>query len=366
MKFSIARETLLNPLQAIIGVVERRQTMPVLANLLFNVDDRGIELTATDNEIEMVAKIGLTADAMGEITVPAKKLFDICKSLPDDSTIAIDLQQDKLRIRSGKSRFTLATLPASEFPNLENIRVDHELIVQQQELKKMIEQTHFAMAQQDVRYYLNGLLLEFTPDYLRAIATDGHRMAMSEIEIRTPVSKKVQVILPRKGVQELLRLLENTEEGIQLQICKNHLRVVFPNMVFTSKLIDGNFPDYNNVIPKLTESKAIVDRLILKQALSRAAILSNEKYKGIRITLDGGKMVVSSHNPEQEEAEEEIPAEFSAAPLDIGFNVVYLLDVLNAISGDRVLMHLADSNTSTLIRDLDSDKVKYVVMPMRL
>lgn len=366
MKFSIVRESILNPLQSIIGVVERRQTQPVLSNLLLKVTDQGIELTATDNEIEMVAKIGITAEAFGEITVPAKKFFDICKSLPDETIINVDLQQDKLRVRAAKSRFILSTLPATEFPNVENISIEHELVVQQQEFKKMIEQTHFAVAQQDVRYFLNGLLLEFTPDCLRAVATDGHRMALAEIDLRISINKKVQAIVPRKAVQELLRLLENNEDEVRLQICKNHLRVIFPTLIFTTKLIDGKFPDYNNVIPKMTSSTLIVDRLVLKQALTRAAILSNEKYKGVRIQLDSGKMLITSHNPEQDEAEEEISVEYNAAPLNIGFNVVYMLDVLNAIAGDRILINLADGIGSSLVRDLDSEKVKYVIMPMRI
>jgi len=366
MKFKIKRETLLKPLQFVIGVVERRQTLPVLSNLLLQADTGRISLTATDLEVELVATFDLDVADGGEITIPARKFLDICRTLPDDSDLNIGFQKERVTVKSAKSRFTLSTLPATEFPLVEDIKVQKEFKVPQRELKKLIERTHFAMAQQDVRYYLNGLLLEIKEGQLRTVATDGHRLAICEVEADISGDDSHQVIVPRKGIQELGRLLEDSDEIALIQLGTNHIRVQLPDLRFTSKLIDGKFPDYNKVLPKGSNKFAHAQLDTLKQAFIRTSILSNEKYRGVRLVMDDNKLSLQAHNPEQEEAEEELEIEYQGEPIEIGFNVNYILDALNAIPEDKVTISLSDSNSSCLIEPAESKDCRYVVMPMRL
>lgn len=366
MNFSIQRETLLKPLQQIVGVVERRQTLPVLGNILVQAEPGKLTLTATDLEVELIAQIGLDIDEQGEVTLPARKLLDICKALPEEAQLEFNIEQDRALVKSGRSRFTLATLPASDFPVIEELKTAQTFTLSQQALKNIIERTHFAMAQQDVRYYLNGLMLELRPDMLRAVATDGHRLALSDTPVETGVEEPQQVIVPRKGVQELVRLLENSEEPAEIQLGKNHIRITVPEIRFTSKLIDGRFPDYERVMPKGSDKVVEANCAVLRQALSRTSILSNEKYRGIRLNLDNNSLRIQAHNPEQEEAEEEIEVQYDAGPLEIGFNVTYLLDALSVIPGDDVRILLADANSSCLIENASDANSRYVVMPMRL
>lgn len=366
MKLSGEREVLLKPLQAVIGVVERRQTMPILANVLIVARRDGkVSVTATDLEVELVASATLSVEKEGEITVPARKLLDICRALPEAAKIVLSLDGDKLHVRSGRSRFTLATLPAAEFPTVEDIEGQQTVELAQADARRLLEKTHFAMAQQDVRYYLNGLLLETDDTILRAVATDGHRLALCEVETRSPSKQSRQVIVPRKGVLELQRLLG--EEGdVTIAIGTNHVRVEVEDIRFTSKLVDGRFPEYARVIPRGQSHKLTADRHLLRQALHRTAILSNEKYRGIRLEVKNNGVVIQAHNPEQEEAEEEIEVEYQDEPLEIGFNVNYLLDALGAIDSDEVEVGLTDGSSSCLISEPASDRYKYVVMPMRL
>lgn len=366
MKLSIQRETILKPLQSVIGVVERRQTLPILANLLFTVTTEGIEITATDLEVELVAILRLPTETTGEFTVPARKLVDIVKTLPEETELNLSTKQEKAQLVAGRSRFTLSTLPANEYPSLEKFEVEQEVEVPQQALKQLIERTQFAMAQQDVRYYLNGLMLEFSPGILRGVATDGHRLALGEVKVEADIKKNLQVILPRKGVQELVRLLEDAETIAKIQFAKNHIRVILPELQFTSKLIDGKFPEYSGVIPKVVDKKVTLDRHSFRQALQRTSILSNEKYRGIRLHLEGDRLTVSAHNPEQEEAEEELGVDYQGASLDIGFNVTYLLDVLSVLPTDSLQIKLSDANSSCLIEDSGETNCRYVIMPMRL
>lgn len=366
MKFQIDKETLLNPLQQIIGAVEKRQTMPALSNVLIRTTENSLTLTATDLEIELVSQIGIIIDEPGDITVPARKLLDICKSLPNESTIKFSVKDNKALVTSGRSRFSLTTLDAKDFPSLDVISSIYEFEITQNTLREIIDKTAFAMAQQDVRYYLNGLMLEVSASSLRTVATDGHRLAYCEKETGTEIADVKQVILPRKGVLELFRLLNDSDEMVKIILGSNHLQVEFNQLRLTSKLIDGRFPDYNRVMPTDGNNIMIADRNELKQALMRASILSNEKYRGIRLTLEKNLIKLQAQNPDQEEADIELEVDYSGDDIEIGFNVNYMLDVLNVSNSDSVQAALRDSNSSFLLTYPDQADCKYVIMPMRL
>lgn len=364
MKFGAPRDVLLKPLQAVIGVVERRQTMPILANVLLVAKNGQLSVTATDLEVELVASAEANVESGGEITVSGRKLLDICRALPDGANIDMSLSGEKLNIRSGRSKFTLATLPAAEFPSVDDIKAEQQIVVSQETLGRLIEKTHFSMAQQDVRYYLNGMLLETGGKHLRAVATDGHRLALCEAEVDSSLSEQ-QVIVPRKGVLELQRLMDGDGE-LTIELGANHIRIALGGIRFTSKLIDGRFPEYDRVIPKDSSNELTADKALLRGALQRTAILSNEKYRGIRLIIRDSGVVIQAHNPEQEEAEEEIEVAYSGEDIEIGFNVNYLLDALGAVDGEEVALSVQDSNSSCLIRQPGNDDGKFVVMPMRL
>lgn len=366
MKISISREEILPALQVINGVVERRQTLPILSNLLLVVTKDAISMTATDMEVELVATINKSSTKTGEVTLPARKLLDICRTLPDDATINIEINNDRATVTSGKSRFVLATMPAQEYPLVEFAEDANRFQIGENNLKKIIDNTAFAMAQQDVRYYLNGLLLELEDNRLRAVATDGHRLALCDTRIDTKQSKPTQVIVPRKGVTELSRLLHDKEDNIDVQISGNHIRIELEDIKFTSKLVDGKFPDYTRVIPPESDAPIIADKNLLRQGLTRASILSNEKYRGVRIILEPGKLRALAHNPEQEEAEEEIEVKYEGKEMEIGFNVSYLLDALSIVKSEQVFITMSDPNSSCLFLPEDSKDSKFVVMPMRL
>lgn len=365
MKFSVEREAMLLPLQAVIGVVERRQTMPILSNVLVTVNSTGLTITATDLEVELSATGKVEVQAPGEITIPGRKLIDIIKALPEKANITLTLENERLLIRSGKSRFTLATLPASDFPVIENIEIKQKISLSQADMKTLLDKTHFSMAQQDVRYYLNGLLFELSGQQLRLVATDGHRLALAETKLADTVNTSSQVILPRKGVLELQRVLGN-QGNVEIIISTNHMRITVDGVRFTSKLIDGRFPDYNRVIPQNPNRIVSAERSALRAALQRAAILSNEKYRGIRLTLKSNLLVMQAHNPEQEEAEEELEVSHSGEDMEIGFNVNYLMEALSAVDGDQVELGFTDGNSSCLIKSPGNVASRYVVMPMRL
>lgn len=366
MRFTIQREAILKPLQQIAGVVERRQTLPILSNVLISAQSGRVSLATTDLEVEFTAWINSPIDKTGDITLPARKFIDICRALPEQSAIEITVERERASIRSGKSRFSLATLAATEFPILGEIQTVNELVLPQKSLKTLIEHTHFAMAQQDVRYYLNGLMLELSKGTLRAVATDGHRLALSELDADVAPVSAAQIIVPRKGVQELLRVLNDSDAQAHIQIGSNHVRISLPDIQFISKLIDGRFPEYQKVLPSGGDKVVTVDRELLRQALIRTSILSNEKYRGIRMHVESGSLQIQAHNPEHEEAEEEINVEYSGEPLDIGFNASYLLDVLAVIPSTAIQATFTDSNGSCLIRGSQGDSSQYVVMPMRL
>ncbi len=368
MKFSIIQSKLVSPLQLISGAVEKRQTLPVLANLLIKVEKGLLSITATDLEIEMSVNINLDNESEdGDITVPARKFVDICRSLPVDSDINIELIETKLVIKSGRSRFTLSTIAAQEFPNIEDSLFSTEFVISSSELKNTIDKTQFAMAQQDVRYYLNGMLIEIDQDKLLTVATDGHRLALSRLTLSSNVCEDlVQVIIPRKGVLEAGKLLSSIDEDATISLNSNHIRITLGLFVFTSKLVDGRFPDYGKVLPKDAERILLCDKETIKEAFSRAAILCNEKFRGVRLTLSENKLKINANNPEQEEAEIELDVEYNDKEMEIGFNVSYLLDAVNAIRSDSVKFCLGDSNSSVLIQASESADSSYVVMPMRL
>jgi DNA polymerase-3 subunit beta len=307
----------------------------------------------------------IDSETGGEITVSGRKLLDICKALPEGSDIQISLSGEKLSVRGGRSKFNLATLPAAEFPVVEDIKAGQTISVSQEALGRLIEKTHFSMAQQDVRYYLNGMLLETGGKHLRAVATDGHRLALCQVELDGAELEEQQVIVPRKGVLELQRLM--TGEGdLNIELGPNHVRIQLDGIRFTSKLIDGRFPEYDRVIPKESSNELHADRSAFRSALQRTAILSNEKYRGIRLVIQDSGVILQAHNPEQEEAEEELEVEYSGEDIEIGFNVNYLLDALGAVEGDDVTLSVQDSNSSCLIRQPGNDDATFVVMPMRL
>jgi len=365
MKLSASRETLLKPLQAVIGVVERRQTMPILANVLLAAKDGQVEVTGTDLEVELVASVDVEVEAAGEVTVPGRKLLDICRALPDEAEVSMSLSGEKLTVKSGRSRFSLMTLPAAEFPRIGDINAGQSLAVSQATLAKLLDKTHFSMAQQDVRYYLNGLLLETGEKCLRAVATDGHRLALCEVELDSKKAPEQQVIVPRKGVLELQRLIGG-DGDLQIELGSNHIRIQLEGIRYTSKLIDGRFPEYDRVIPQDTDNQLTADRESFRGALQRTAILSNEKYRGIRLIIKKDGLLLQAHNPEQEEAEEEVEISYSGDDIEIGFNVNYLLDALGAIESETVELAVVDGNSSCLLREPGNDECKYVVMPMRL
>ncbi len=365
MKLTATREQFLGPLQAVIGVVERRQTMPVLSNVLIAARNNRLSVTGTDLEVELAASTEVSVQQPGEITVPGRKLLDICRALPEKTNVTFVTEGERVSIRAGKSRFTLSSLPAAEFPVIEEIHAQQTLTLSQGEFRRLIDKTQFSMAQQDVRYYLNGLLLETDGKTLRAVATDGHRLALCEASLEAKAKTNQQVIVPRKGVLELQRILSG-DGNIDLAIGTNHVRAQVGDIRFTSKLIDGRFPEYGRVIPTNPTKMVEAERDALRQALQRTAILSNEKYRGIRITLKTDSATIQAHNPEQEEAEDQVEIGYKGEEVEIGFNVNYLLDALAAIDSDKVAIGLTDGNSSCLIRAPGETTSKYVVMPMRL
>lgn len=384
MKITVDRETLLQPLQAVSGVVERRQTMPILSHVLIQANDSGIKLTASDLEVELRSECAVAVEQSGETTVSARKLLDICRTLPDNSEVKLVSSDNKLTVSSGRSRFSLAILPATDFPIVDEIGAEDEISIPQNQLKRLLERTHFSMAQQDVRYYLNGLLLELRADEVRAVGTDGHRLAFAKEGVSSSSNQLKQVIVPRKGVNELQRLLSDTDQPVQLHLGANHVRIKVEGTQFTSKLIEGRFPDYSKVIPVETNVSLIADRNEVRQAIARVSILSNEKYRGLRITLQQNLLKIQAHNPDQEEASEEVAVTYDGPPIEVGFNATYLLDALGAIQTDQFNLQIKDANSSALVRaeannEASSDDqvtdnkptdqaadARYVVMPMRL
>ena len=382
MKLSIGREQLLKPLQQVAGVVERKHTMPILANVLLQVSAEEISFTGTDLEVELVATQKLSQEQFaqaGEITIPCRKLLDICKSLPSAALIDIQITEDQRCIlKSGNSRFVLGTLPAEDYPllNTENTQ-GTQVAVTQRELKRLFEKTAFAMAVQDVRFYLTGTLLEIDENQLRAVTTDGHRLALCETLASSNTQQLIQAIVPRKAVGELQRLLSIEDEQLSLLIGRELLNVTIntpsrdkeqgPITVrFTTKLIDGKFPDYRRVIPRGGDKNVMIAHDVFKQSLQRVSILSNEKLRGVFLNFSTDTLQLRANNPEQDEAIEDLAIQYNDAPLEMSFNAQYLLDVLSVLDGDDVSMTMTEANQSVLVHDPAHTDQTYVVMPMRV
>lgn len=366
MKFIVEREHLLKPLQQVSSLLKGRPILPILENLLLQVIENSLFLTSTDLEIEMVARIALSqAYEAGTTTVPARKFFDICRGLPERAAIAVTLEKERVLVRSRSSRFSLSTLPAVDFPNQDSWKSEAAFTLSQATLKRLIEATQFSMAHQDVRYYLNGMLFETEGKELRTIATDGHRLAVCSI----PIAQELplcSVIVPRKGALELVRLLSSNEIPLQLQIGSRNIRAYVGDIIFTSKLVDGRFPDYRRVLPKNQDKILEADRDLLKQAFARAAILSNEKFRGVRLYISHNQLKITTNNPEKEEAEEILEVIYEGTEIEIGFNISYILEVLNALKSKNVRLLLTDSISSVQIEDSVSQVAAYVIMPIRL
>lgn len=366
MEIRINRDDLFKPLSHVAGVVERRQTLPILSNILVQSNGTGLQLTGTDLEIEVVATTNAGAAEGGAVTIPARKLFDICRALPGGAELEIKQEGERVVIRSGRSRFTLLTLPVADFPNVEVGEWDVTFKLPEEALKRLLERTQFCMAHQDVRYYLNGVLLELSGARVRAVATDGHRMGISEFSLGTGQDGDRQAIVPRKGVLEMVRFLSNAPEEVEARLSNNHAQVHAKDITLTAKLIDGRFPDYNQVIPAAYQKIIRVDRGVLREALTRASILANEKYRGVRFTIQSGNLTITAHNPEQEEAEEVVPIGYEGEDVEIGFNVNYVIDAINGLEGEEVQLAMNDANSSCTLQAPGKQDTRYVVMPMRL
>tara|TARA_R110000868_G_scaffold158036_3_gene385763 strand:- start:5869 stop:6972 length:1104 start_codon:yes stop_codon:yes gene_type:complete len=367
MKFSIQRDALLKPLQFVIGVVERRQTLPILGNVLLTISDNVLSLVGTDLEVELIARVVLEGKHdNADITVPARKLMDICRNLPDAAQLDLTVKDQKLTVKSGRSRFSLATLDAGDFPLVNNNDFDVEISLSAKTLHNLFHQTHFAMAQQDVRYFLNGALLQVDGSNLTVVATDGHRLALAT-ENLPELNANTKIIVPRKGVLELMKLLGDVENDVTLKISHNNIRVDAEDYTLTSKLVDGRYPDYQKVIPKGGDKELVINKDLLKQALTRVSVLSNEKYRGVRFELKEGLLRLAANNPEREEAEDEIEINYNDGDLAVGFNVNYVLDAINALDNGDIKLTLANANSSALIEHTEKNRESlYVVMPMRL
>jgi DNA polymerase-3 subunit beta len=362
-----SQENIVAALQSVVGIVERRHTLPILANVMIQKSPKGVQLTSSDLEIQIRTEADLGGDnANFTTTVGARKLMDILRSMPSDQTVSLESQQNKLVLKSGKSKFTLQTLPAEDFPLVqESANFGPMFSIPQKTLKDLLHQVSFAMAVHDIRYYLNGILFVAEGKQLSLVATDGHRLAYTSATLDVEVPKQ-EVILPRKTVLELLRLLNDKEGMIEMQFANNQAKFKFENKEFVTKLVEGKFPDYNRVIPKNHKNAVTLGRLSLLSTLQRTAILTSDKFKGVRINLDTGMLRVAASNAEQEEAIDEIEIDYAGDNIEIGFNVTYLIDVLTNMSQDMVRMDLADSNSSVLVTMAENPNFKYVVMPMRI
>lgn len=369
MKLTLHREQLLKPLQLVIGAVDHKQAMPILSNVLLRVRDKALSVTGTDLEIELIGQSSvIEADThQGQLTLPARKLFDICKALPDGASIELYQDKDRVVLKSNRSRFTMSALSAEEFPSVDSSDSVVSFTIIQEELLDLLRRTAFAMAQQDVRYYLNGMLLEIADNQLRLVATDGHRLALSHTVIATHQTHRLQVIVPYKAIIELMRLLKDPQTMLTVHVSHQHIRIACDEFMFTSKLVEGRFPEYQRVIPKLGDKIILIDRDALKQALMRAAILCYDKVRAVRVEINAGNLKLNANNPEHDAAEEELDVEYHGAYLDVGFNITYLLDVLNVVQPGVVRLTFVDINTGMRIEEPGNEsRGIFVVMPMRL
>ncbi len=372
MQFTIQREALLKPLQRVQGALERRQTLPILSHVLVVVKNQLLSLTGTDLEIEMIARVPLLQNAVaGTATIPGKKLIDICKALPEQAQISFEMTENKVVVRQGRSRFTMASLPAQDFPFVQESPGDVELSLPQGVLRQLLDAVSFAMAQQDVRYYLNGVLMVFTQQEVRMVATDGHRLATMALPMRANLTQPLSVIVPRKAVLEMQRLFAEGEEEIGLVIGKNHLRAVCTHTSFITKLIEGKFPDYQRVLPAQAPYQFDIARELLKQALSRVSVLFTDKYRGVGLQFTPQLLRIIATTPDKDEVEDEVEINYEGPAIEIGANASYLIEYLNIIKSEMVRVAFTSPNHVILFEAMMGEgslanQHAYVVMPMRL
>jgi DNA polymerase-3 subunit beta len=368
MNINIQKETLEKPLSQIIGVVEKRQTLPILGNVFLELIDNRLTLVGSDLETEITTRVNNVGGSDGKTTVSARKLFDICRSLPAESMLSLNMEGDnKMVVKAGKSRFTLQTLNASDYPRLEETIWKHGFSLSQLQLNNLLTKTSFSMAQQDVRYFLNGLLLEIHSDHILSVATDGHRLAKTKISVDQTDMDQVQSIIPRKAVIEIGKFLDpGSENLVSVKLNASHILVESGDFMFISKLIDGRFPDYEKVIPANLDKQIVINRSNLIEILSRAAILSNEKFRGVSLNVADNVLKVASHNPDQEHASDEMSVDYQGEAIEIGFNVNYLLEALKACNSEDIELGLLDPNTSCTFHALGEEDTVYLIMPMRL
>ncbi len=368
MKFTVLREALLKPLTLVAGAVEKRHTLPILSHILITLENQKCTLTGTDLEVELTGSLTLEQTAQdGSMTVPARKLLDICRALPEGGNIEFIHENQRLTIKSGRTKFNLATLPAAEFPHVETTLPEQEICINSIEFQTLFKQTHFAMASQDVRYFLNGALLEMGGDGMKVIATDGHRLAISQTLQTNSLLSATQAIIPRKGVMEMLRLFQAEDETLSVYFGHHFLKITSGEATFITKLIDGRYPDYRKVIPRPSEKFLLVEKTLFQQALGCIAIVTTDKYRGVRVQIRPNLLRLLTRNPEQEEAEQEISLhEQTADELDIGFNVTYLQDALNAIESEQIKLTFSDADSGVVLESAEGKGGRYVVMPMRL
>jgi DNA polymerase-3 subunit beta len=366
MNIKIDREILLKPLGNVSGIVEKRHALPILSNLLLEGHQGKLKFTATDLEMQISTHIKTELADDFQITVSAKKLFDITRALPENSNIDIQIEENKAIVKAKKSRFNLQTLPPQDYPVMKKDENDSiELKLSQKEFKALLKQVDFAMAQQDIRYYLNGLLIEVKDKNINIVGTDGHRLSFTSLELKTPTNP-AQVIVPRKTIVELVKLLGDTDDPVEISFSNNQVNFKFNDIDLITKVIDGKFPDYDRVIPQGHDNVFNIDRSLLLDSMLRASILSNDKYRGIRMVVEEGNLKLVSNNSEQEQAEEELEIDYKGEKIDVGFNVTYLIDVLTNIQSDKLTFAFNDSSSSCLVTIPNNEKYKYVVMPMRI
>jgi DNA polymerase-3 subunit beta len=366
MKFNINREEILTPLQQIVSVIEKRQTMPILSNVLIVIDDDQLILTGTDLEIQIIAKIDIKLATPGSITVPARKFLDICRLLPNGAEIKFEQQDDKVKILSNRSRFSLSCLPAENYPEFSESELENQFFINAGKFKKALDKTIFCMANQDVRYYLNGLLLNISNSKIKLVASDGHRLSIYEDFLDQGTGYEARIIFPRKGVLELSRLLDDPDAELKVEFSSNNIRIFIKNLIFSAKLVDSKYPDFGKVFQQEFFNPIHIQKQILKDALIRVAILSNEKFKGVTLDITPDSLRISTHNPEHDEAEEELFIEYVGEPLSIAFNAQYLLDAVSNLDSELAVLTIASNASSCFIDEPNVCVYKFIVMPMRL
>jgi DNA polymerase III subunit beta len=366
MKFNVNRENLLTPLQHLVAVIEKRQTMPILSNVLMVISDDLLTLTGTDLEIQLVVRVIVSDVVPGSITVPARKLLDLCRLLPTNAEIVLEVTGDKVKLISNRGKFILSCLPAEQYPDFSESELDKQFCVTAKQLKKALEKTIFCMANQDVRYYLNGLLLNISNSKLKLVASDGHRLALFEDDLANTTGYEERVILPRKGAVEIYRLLTDSDEQLTVYFSTNNIKVVIDQVTFSAKLVDAKYPDFSKVFQQGFFEPIVIPKQQMKDVLTRVAVLSNEKFKGITLDFKRDSVIISTHNPEHDEAEEELAINYSGEPLSIAFNAQYLLDAISNITSDNVLLTISNNISSCFIDESNPVEYKFVVMPMRI